>query len=602
MGSLGGRSTEKYTMASLPEKATEKSRDRDGKKKKKSSKRRDVAAKEKAEAFSVPHISSEEIELQQLIGRGCFGKVYSGLCRSMEVAVKVPKKQNLSKRSLRAFIKEVEIMSKIYHPNVCLFMGACTEPGHIRIVSELLVTDLDAKIHDLSEEISLHQRVQWAKETCQGVAWLHGSDPPIVHRDLKPANMLLDSHGTIKVCDFGLSHFMEDGIYDKEPKGTPLYTAPEVMRKEEINMKVDVYSIGIIMWELLTREDPFVEHEDYDAFVDAVCNKNERPIIPRWCPRSLRRVIQDCWQADPELRPTMSDVIGMLDECLVDCGGFDFEQQVDQIIKDRNGRAFWKRNFPSKFSVGWTHFVNAFYMAMQVDAPRDPMNTPLDKNASSEELTEAGKEQLKHFSKLNQDCATKAREELNRRAKSDCSLLYRTMADEGNMDDELRKMIALKMLLKAESTEVVTAEEFGKLLQRLGPLEFPADPENGFLERLADLVCKAWFHGDVPTKETENSLRVCKPGTFLVRFSNSKPDSYCISFVNSGRVVKHLTVPHKSGEGVILGSHTYDTMCALIADRREKMNLLEACPGSRFAWLYESDVCDIGGYGPTPDF
>ena len=96
-------------MASAPAEKSTADRSRDGKRKKKSSKRRDTAS-EKKEAFSVPHIGSEEIELQELIGRGCFGKVYSGMCRSMEVAVKVPKKQNLSKRSLKAFIKEVEIM------------------------------------------------------------------------------------------------------------------------------------------------------------------------------------------------------------------------------------------------------------------------------------------------------------------------------------------------------------------------------------------------------------------------------------------------------------------------------------------------------------
>merc|ERR1711879_745660 len=77
-----------------------------------------------------------------------------------------------------------------------------------------------------------------------------------------------------------------------EPKGTPLYMAPEVMRKEEITEKVDVYSVGVITWELLTREDPFADHEDYQTFVDAVCNDNERPIIPRWCPASLRKIIQ----------------------------------------------------------------------------------------------------------------------------------------------------------------------------------------------------------------------------------------------------------------------------------------------------------------------
>jgi serine/threonine protein kinase len=73
---------------------------------------------------------------------------------------------------------------------------------------------------------------------------------------------------------------MEEGIHDKEPKGTPLYMAPEVMLKDEITPKVDIYSIGIIMWEMYTRQDPFSNHDDYDTFVNAVVHKGERPPIP----------------------------------------------------------------------------------------------------------------------------------------------------------------------------------------------------------------------------------------------------------------------------------------------------------------------------------
>ena len=134
--------------------------------------------------------------------------------------------------------------------------------------------------------------------------------------------------------------------------------APEVMRKEEITEKVDVYSVGVITWELLTREDPFADHEDYQTFVDAVCNDGERPIIPRWCPDSLRKIISSCWKENPNDRPTMADVITALDACIQDCAELDFSHQIDKVIKDKNGRKFWKKCFPSKVCFSFCLFVS----------------------------------------------------------------------------------------------------------------------------------------------------------------------------------------------------------------------------------------------------
>jgi len=487
-------------------------------------------------------------------------------------------------------------MSKIYHPNVCLFMGACTEPGQIRIVSEKLETDLDNKIHDMSQDIPLTQRIQWAKETCQGIAWLHGSDPPIVHRDLKPANMLLDEHNKIKVCDFGLSHFMEDGLYDKEPKGTPLYMAPEVMRKEEITPKVDVYSIGIITWELLTREDPFADHDDYQIFVDAVCKDNERPIIPRWCPPSLRDIITSCWQADPNARPTCAEVINLLDKSIEDCAGLDFERQVEKLIKDKNGRNFWKKRFPSRLTVGWREFVKSLFEEIGATLPSDPQVKPLSVDSTKSDLMKAGRDQLKAYSKLGSDCAKKAKAELSRRSKGGAAM-YQLLAEEGEMTDELRNIYSLKALLNADVTEVVAIEEFGKLLQRLGPLEIPEVAGNGFLDRMADLVCNPWFHGELPTKTAENMLRVAAPGTFLVRFSNSSFNSYCISSVTAQKKVQHVVITYKPGGNVELGGKTFDSISSLIEQRKSKLFLNEPCPGSKFAWLHEEDCATVIGYG-----
>lgn len=554
-------------------------------------------SKKNDKAFGVPHIDPEEIHLKGLLGKGCFGKVYMGECRSIEVAVKVPKKQNLSKRTLRNFCKEVEIMSKIYHPNVCLFMGACTTPGNIRIVQEKLEGDLESRLHNLEMDISLSQRMQWAKEAAQGLAWLHGNNPPIVHRDLKPANLLLDEHNRIKVCDFGLSHFMEEGITDREPKGTPLYMAPEVMRKDKITEKVDQYSMGIILWELLTREDPFADHEDYDIFVNAVCNEGERPIIPTWCPESLRALITACWDESPLKRPTFPEIVAALDDVLEDAAIIEYEEKVDSAIQDPAGRYLWKRYFPYLDKVAWHDFAIAFYSILDLKLP-STFTRALDANSTDEQIRHATSAQLDEYSALNSSCAQKASAERQRRAMAAGFGGYGYMVDtsDSGFDDETRKLLVLKSIVADNMEETVTLVHFGKVLGWFGPLEVPAR-EGGFLDRLVEAMREPWFHGNINSRDTENQLRIQIPGTFLVRFSNNHQNSFCVSRISQGNVITHTVVPHVPKKGYKLDNQYFPTLPAMIEAKKEKHFLCQPCGGSKYQWLFEQGIAEIGGYG-----
>ena len=98
-----------------------------------------------------------------------------------------------------------------------------------------------------------------ARDAAKGMAWLHGSNPVFIHRDLKTSNLLVGEDWNIKICDFGLSqikkrgeHYLRDGM--EGAKGTPLWMSPEVMSGEHFNEKADIYSFGIVLWEILTRK------------------------------------------------------------------------------------------------------------------------------------------------------------------------------------------------------------------------------------------------------------------------------------------------------------------------------------------------------------
>eukprot|EP01103_Thecamoeba_quadrilineata_P001586 TRINITY_DN1142_c0_g1_i2.p1 TRINITY_DN1142_c0_g1~~TRINITY_DN1142_c0_g1_i2.p1 ORF type:complete len:398 (-),score=42.82 TRINITY_DN1142_c0_g1_i2:632-1795(-) len=308
--------------------------------------------KRKTTTFSgPPQINPHEIELGDKLAEGCFGSVYVGRCRATDVAIKVPKKQEMSPEQLEAFCKEVEIMSNIYAPNITLFMGACTIPGKIMMVTELLEGDFETLLRDKKSSISLYDRMCMVKDAAQGVSWLHGSN--IIHRDLKTSNLLYDKAKRVKVCDFGFSQLFQRGknlIDDEGAKGTPLYMAPEVMLGDEFNEKADVYSFGIVLWEALTRLEPFTHHSDFDQFVEAVAIKNERPLIPNDCPPGLRKLITRCWAPSPSMRPSFPEIVESVEKIIVECA-----------VDDPTGRLLWLTYFYRKDHISWEEeFVPVF--------------------------------------------------------------------------------------------------------------------------------------------------------------------------------------------------------------------------------------------------
>ena len=159
-----------------------------------------------------------EIRKTKLIGKGKFGKVYKATWREKMVAVKVLNEtRKLGKETLIEFVREVQIMSDLRHPNVLLFMGACVEPPNLAIVTAFMVKgslwDLVhmAKPDDYFND--WNNRVNILINIALGMNYLHGFNPMIIHRDLKTPNVLVDENFSVCVSDFGLTH-IKDAISD----------------------------------------------------------------------------------------------------------------------------------------------------------------------------------------------------------------------------------------------------------------------------------------------------------------------------------------------------------------------------------------------------
>ncbi|KAK7377048.1 hypothetical protein VNO80_02468 [Phaseolus coccineus] len=258
-------------------------------------------------------IQWEDLDIGERIGIGSYGEVYRADCNGTEVAVKKFLDQDFSGDALAQFKSEVEIMLRLRHPNVVLFMGAITRPPQFSILTEFLPRgSLYRLLHRPNLRLDEKKRLRMALDVAKGMNYLHTSHPPIVHRDLKSPNLLVDRHWIVKVCDFGLSRMKHHTfLSSKSCAGTPEWMAPEVLRNEPANEKCDVYSFGVILWELITTRIPWKGLNPMQV-VGAVGFQNKRLEIPEDVNPAVAQIIRDCWQTEPHLRPSFSQLMSRL--------------------------------------------------------------------------------------------------------------------------------------------------------------------------------------------------------------------------------------------------------------------------------------------------
>ncbi|XVE70929.1 hypothetical protein DITRI_Ditri10aG0109200 [Diplodiscus trichospermus] len=255
----------------------------------------------------------EDLQIGERIGIGSYGEVYRADWNSTEVAVKKFLDQDFSGDALVQFKCEVEIMLRLRHPNVVLFMGAVTRSPHFSILTEFLPRgSLYKLLHRPNPQLDEKRRMRMALDVAKGMNYLHTSHPTIVHRDLKTPNLLVDKNWVVKVCDFGLSRLKHHTfLSSKSTAGTPEWMAPEVLRNEPANEKCDVYSFGVILWELVTLRIPWKGLNPMQV-VGAVGFQHRRLEIPEDVDPVVAQIIRECWQTEPHLRPSFAQLMSRL--------------------------------------------------------------------------------------------------------------------------------------------------------------------------------------------------------------------------------------------------------------------------------------------------
>ncbi|KAI7995033.1 Serine/threonine-protein kinase EDR1 [Camellia lanceoleosa] len=258
----------------------------------------------------------EGLQIGERIGIGSYGEVYRAEWNGTEVAVKKFMDQDISGDALAQFKYEVEIMLRLRHPNVVLFMGAVTHPPNLSILTEYLPRgSLYKLLHRPNNQLDEKKRMRMAVDVAKGMNYLHTSHPTIVHRDLKTPNLLVDKNWLVKVCDFGLSRVKHHTfLSSNSTAGTPEWMAPEVLRNEPSNEKSDVYSFGVILWELATLQVPWTGMNSMQV-VGAVGFQGRHLDITEEIDPTAAQIIIDCWHPNPQLRPSFGQLITRL-RCL----------------------------------------------------------------------------------------------------------------------------------------------------------------------------------------------------------------------------------------------------------------------------------------------
>ncbi|CAI5978376.1 unnamed protein product [Closterium sp. NIES-65] len=282
-------------------------------------------------------IDSQQLKLHHKIASGSFGDLYRGTYCGQDVAIKILKPERLNDSLQQEFAQEVYIMRKVRHKNVVQFIGACTKPPNLSIVTEFMVGgSVYDYIHKQRGSMRLPMVVRVAMDVAKGMDFLHKNN--IIHRDLKAANLLMDENEVVKVADFGVARVKAgSGIMTAET-GTYRWMAPEVIEHRAYDHKADVFSFGITLWELLTGKLPYADLTPLQAAVSVV-QKGLRPPIPKGTHPRVAELMVRCWHTNPAERPEFSMVLRLLADMAHE-SQVEEEGEGEQRRRERRGGFF----------------------------------------------------------------------------------------------------------------------------------------------------------------------------------------------------------------------------------------------------------------------
>uniref|UniRef100_A0A8C3AED1 Ephrin type-A receptor 7 n=1 Tax=Cyclopterus lumpus TaxID=8103 RepID=A0A8C3AED1_CYCLU len=267
-------------------------------------------------------IEASRIKIEKIIGSGEFGEVCYGRMRlpgkrDIPVALKTLK-AGYTEKQKRDFLAEASIMAQFDHPNVIRLEGVVTQSKPAMIITEYMEnSSLDSFLRRHDGQFTIIQLVGLLRGIAAGMTYL--SDLGYIHRDLAARNILVNSNLVCKVSDFGLSRVLEDdpdAAYTTSGGKIPIrWTAPEAITYRKFSSSSDVWSYGVVMWEVMSYgERPYWNLTNRDVIKSV--EEGYRLPAPMGCPGPMHTLMLDCWQKDRSERPRFCQIVTVLDKLI----------------------------------------------------------------------------------------------------------------------------------------------------------------------------------------------------------------------------------------------------------------------------------------------
>ena len=284
--------------------------------------------------FTAIDIPCEHIKLQGPLGAGGFGTVYMAtrLPTAELLAVKEVRSDRLNYGTWASLYSEIATMMELKHPYVLELVGVHVKEPYRIITRYCPGRSLFDRLHKSSgKHLTPPQLTEIASQVAQGMKFLHANG--IVHRDLKTMNILLDENDVVKIADFGLAGIVKDGEGLKGGVGTPHYGAPEVLEKKSYGPKVDIFSFGVILWEMAARQIPYRDKTPQEIYEYVVIKGKRLPNNPS-IPAAMFELITRCWSANPNERPEFSEIVELFASHKVSFQGSYIQSSYEEERKE----------------------------------------------------------------------------------------------------------------------------------------------------------------------------------------------------------------------------------------------------------------------------
>ena len=248
----------------------------------------------------------DKYHVLHLVGQGCFGKVYKGRRRhtGQIVAMKFISKRGKPEKDQQQLRLEIGILQRLEHENIIRLLDWFETTTDFVVVTQFAYGELFEIFQD-DKRLPEAEVSNIARQLVKALNYLHSQK--VIHRDMKPQNVLIGSNGTVKLCDFGFARAMSsDTTVLTSIKGTPLYMAPELVQEQPYDGSVDLWSLGVICYELFVGQPPFYTNS-LMALIRLIVEKPVR--FPESMSQTFRSFLQGLLQKDPKMRLGWPDLL-----------------------------------------------------------------------------------------------------------------------------------------------------------------------------------------------------------------------------------------------------------------------------------------------------